>query len=332
MRFIDGLSGETIHLLRTLHLRSQHYRVRQRALCLILSHQGYTPSQLADMFDVNRETIYNWFNAFERRRLAGLYDRLGKGRKPTLTDSQQQQVSQWAKQSPKNLKKVVAQVKQAFDIDVSQKTIQRIIKRQSFTFRRIRKEPGKTPDPDDLKQKKAELQQLQVKHEAGVIQLAYLDESGFCLEAPVPYAWQKKGETIGVGAQKSRRLNVLGILNADGGLNGYTFECSIDTSVVVACIDEFSERLNCPTTLVVDNASIHTSEAFEARMPEWEQRGLSIFRLPLYSPHLNLVEIVWRFIKYEWVEFWAYLSFAKLVEYVEYVLANWGRKYQINFV
>jgi primosomal protein N' len=60
------------------------------------------------------------------------------------------------------------------------------------------------------------------------------------LEASVPYAWQKKGETIVIGTQKSRRLNVLGILDADGGLNSYTFECSIDTCIIVAYIDEFS--------------------------------------------------------------------------------------------
>jgi transposase len=83
---------------------------------------------------------------------------------------------------------------------------------------------------------------------------------------------------------------------------------------------------------VVDNASTHTREAFEDRISYWQARGLSIFRLPLYSPHLNLVEIVWRFIKYEWIEFWAYLSFEHLVKYVEHILANWGTKYQINFV
>ena len=332
MRFIDGLCPETIHLLRTLQHNSKHHRVRQRALCMILSHQRYTPSQLAEMFDVNLKTIYNWFFAFEQRKLPGLYDRLGRGRKPTLTDSQQHQVEQWAKASPKNLKKAVAQMKQAFDKTVSQKTIERVIKRLSFTFRRCRKGPAKTPDPNDFQQKEAELQRLKIKHDAGIIELAYLDESGFCLEASVPYAWQKKGETIVIGTQKSRRLNVLGILDADGGLNAYTFECSIDTAVVVACIDDFCAELNRPTILVVDNASIDTSEAFEDRIAHWQARGLSIFRLPLYSPHLNLVEIVWRFIKYQWVEFWAYLSFEHLVKYVEHVLANWGTKYQINFV
>ena len=72
-----------------------------------------------------------------------------------------------------------------------------------------------------------------------------------------------------------------------------------------------------PTVVVMDNASIHTSEAFQEEIPKWEKQGLSIFYLPEYSPELNLIEILWRFMKYEWIEFWAYTSFAHLVQYVE---------------
>ena len=63
---------------------------------------------------------------------------------------------------------------------------------------------------------------------------------------------------------------------------------------------------------MVDNASIHTSEAFQEAIPQWETKGLSIFYLPQYSPELNLIEILWRFMKYEWIEFWAYTSFDHL--------------------
>jgi len=46
---------------------------------------------------------------------------------------------------------------------------------------------------------------------------------------------------------------------------------------------------------------------------------------------LNLIEILWRFIKYEWIEFWAYTSFDHLVQYVEGVIRDFGDKYKINF-
>nr|MDJ0745045.1 IS630 family transposase [Xenococcaceae cyanobacterium MO_167.B27]MDJ0746701.1 IS630 family transposase [Xenococcaceae cyanobacterium MO_167.B27]MDJ0747317.1 IS630 family transposase [Xenococcaceae cyanobacterium MO_167.B27] len=42
-------------------------------------------------------------------------------------------------------------------------------------------------------------------------------------------------------------------------------------------------------------------------------------------------EILWRFMKYEWIETSAYSSWKNLVEYVEKVLKNFGTKYTINF-
>jgi transposase len=66
-------------------------------------------------------------------------------------------------------------------------------------------------------------------------------------------------------------------------------------------------------------------------MGEWETKNLKIFRLPSYSPELNLIEILWRFIKYEWIELQAYKSWDNLVEYIENVIKNFGIEYKINF-
>jgi len=50
-----------------------------------------------------------------------------------------------------------------------------------------------------------------------------------------------------------------------------------------------------------------------------------------YSPELNLIEILWRFMKYEWIEFWAYTDFASLIQYVEGVIKDFGDQYKITF-
>ena len=82
----------------------------------------------------------------------------------------------------------------------------------------------------------------------------------------------------------------------------------------------------------MDNSPIHTSETFQDSMSVWEEKGFDIFYLPKYSPELNGIEILWRFIKYEWIELDAYKSWAHLVNYVENVLQNFGEKYKIIFV
>ena len=56
MRCIQGLSHETTPLLQRIYQRSEHHRVRQRAHCVLLSFQGYTPKELAHIFHVDRIT------------------------------------------------------------------------------------------------------------------------------------------------------------------------------------------------------------------------------------------------------------------------------------
>ncbi|MEM9220377.1 MAG: transposase, partial [Cyanobacteria bacterium P01_F01_bin.150] len=64
---------------------------------------------------------------------------------------------------------------------------------------------------------------------------------------------------------------------------------------------------------------------------EWEKQGIYLFRLPTYSPQLNLIEILWQFMKYRWIEIDAYLYWASLVDYVERILRKFGQEYVINF-
>jgi len=83
--------------------------------------------------------------------------------------------------------------------------------------------------------------------------------------------------------------------------------------------------------VVIDNASMHTSNDFLNRLDRWKSRGLIIQNIPPYSPELNRIEILWRKIKYEWLDFSAYESFQSLKESLNDILANIGQKYKISF-
>ena len=73
MRYIQ-LQPEQARMLERIRRRSQKPRVRDRALALLLSHQGQSVPQLAMFFGLHRNTMINWFNAFEHGGLVGLYD------------------------------------------------------------------------------------------------------------------------------------------------------------------------------------------------------------------------------------------------------------------
>ena len=74
-----------------------------------------------------------------------------------------------------------------------------------------------------------------------------MDESGFTLTPPVPYAWQAIGETLGIPSRLSPSLNILGFLHRQGHLDSYVSEQSITSDVVVACIETFFPTCNART-------------------------------------------------------------------------------------
>lgn len=190
----------------------------------------------------------------------------------------------------------------------------------------------KTKRPIDYEEKKKQLELYQELSKTGLIDLYYGDGSGFSLVPYIPYAWQEIGTTIEVPSFKSKTLNLFGIWDSKRDLNMYSIEGSLTSEVVIEYIDDFSKKITKNTILVLDNAPIHKSKLFKIKVKEWNEKGLQIFHLPSYSPHLNLIEHLWRFMKYEWIEFSVYNSWENLQKYVEKVVHNFGDKYTINFV
>lgn len=331
MRFIEDISQETFSMLQRIYKQSKHHRVRQRAHCILLSFQRATTTELLKIFHVDRITIYHWFDAWESRHLAGLYDHAKQGRPPKCTPEQKAQMRQWAKAFPKNLNKIRSLVVEHFDVRVSKHTVKRILKSMAWSWRRIRKGPQGKPDPEEYQQKKQALSAFQQQASQGILDLYYFDESGFCLMPYLPYAWQEKGQTIQLPSRPSKRLNVLGFLSKNNELQAYSRLGTIDSDVVIRCINDFCKDLDKKTILVMDNSPIHTSKKFQAHIPGWAEQGLDIFYLPKYSPELNIIEMLWRFIKYEWIDLDADKSWTHLVNYVENVLQNFGEKYKIIF-
>jgi len=332
MQFTREIFPETQRLLHRLYRQSRHHQVRQRAHCILLSSQDYSIAQLMEIFSVSRKTLYNWFNNWEAQGVLGLYNRPGRGRKGTFNPEQVEQIRAWVQQQPRQLKQVIQKIQEEWGISISTKTIKRVLKAVGMSWHRFRRVVGGQPDAQEYKQQQAQLEILKQLEQQGELDLYYLDESGFCLIPCVPYGWQLIGQTEEIESQRSQRLNVLGLMTRANQLHSYVSTQSITSEVVIACIDAFFPTVNKRTVIVVDQAPIHTSHAIYHKLEEWKQRNIEIFKLPSYSPQLNLIEILWRFINYEWIEISAYRSWQSLVKYVEKVLKEFGENYVINFV
>ena len=184
---------------------------------------------------------------------------------------------------------------------------------------------------DEFERKQQQIESLKELEDSGYIDLYFGDESHFGLTPNVPYAWQTKHNPILLPAAKGKFLNVVGLMNRKNDLFFEMNETTFNTDKIICFLDRFAAQIVKRTVVVLDNSPIHRSNKFKAKIKQWEEDDLLIYFLPPYSPELNLIEILWRRIKYNWLSFDAYLCFQNLKERLENVLQNIGLKYDIIF-
>lgn len=231
----------------------------------------------------------------------------------------------------RNLKKFAKELSEDLPFTISPHMLRRFLKKLGYSWKRFRKSLKKKQDPQDYAEKLEKLKQIIELYNKDFIDLYFADESGFNLEGYVPYGWQPKGEYILITPQKNASTQVFGLMTLKNELEAYTFTGSLNSACIIACLDDFQAQINQPTVVVLDNAPIHHSHLFDAKVEEWKQQDLYIFFLPKYSPHLNPIEILWRMIKYQWLPYEELESQQQLQQQLLNILQNFGREYTIDF-
>ena len=335
MRYIEQLTSPEKITLEEGYANGKKHHFRQRCFALLLSNQGYTIPQIATLLGVRQETVRNWFDRWETMGIVGLMILPGRGIKAMLDNLGEIDVDTIKKQlknDPQSLKNVAQSLSEFLGFHVTIWMLKRFLKKKlGFTWRRFRKCLKALQNEEEYQQKLEQLAQLLWLENEGHIKLYYGDASGFNLTPYVPYGWQEKGQTIRITPQKSKRLNVFGFLTRNNDFQVYTTEGSINSDLLIAFIDNFVESITEKTVIVLDNAPIHHSNKFKEKIEEWKNKNLDIFYLPTYSPHLNIIETLWRKMKYEWLKPHHYKNWETLKENINQLLIEVGGKYLINF-
>ncbi len=132
-------------------------------------------------------------------------------------------------------------------------------------------------------------------------------------------------------AAKGGSLNCFALLARDNRCLAQTTPEAITGAFVAEQLDQLSLSLARPTVVVLDNAPIHHGKAVRQRRDVWQARGLFMFYLPTYSPHLNIAEVLWRKLKYEWLRAEDYADKETLHYQVWLALKAVGTSLTINF-
>lgn len=165
-----------------------------------------------------------------------------------------------------------------------------------------------------------------------IIDLFFADESGFSLTPYIPYGWQKIGTQTAISTQRKQVQNVFGLLNPmNKALHTYSTTEYIESNFICQSIDDFVTKIRRPTVIILDNAPWHTSDRFMQKITEWNKADLYIFHLPRYSPHLNIIETLWRIIKYKWLRPKDYNSKTAMKKRLKEIFSHFGTTFDTNF-
>lgn len=179
--------------------------------------------------------------------------------------------------------------------------------------------------------RKQSLALLEKQSQQGHIDLYYADESGVSPEGYIPYGWQFADEEVAIPSAKDKALNCFALITRDNKISFATNQESITADFIIKELDKFSLSISKPTVVVMDNAKVHTAVKVKQAMKDWQKRGLFLFYLPPYSPHLNIAERLWKELKARWLRPEDYLSSDKLFYAVNLALAAVGKSLFISF-
>ena len=243
MRYVQPLTESQRQTLENIRKYDPSPRARTRAHSILLSSRRVTIKEIVRIYQVDRDTIASWIKKWEHDGIESLYDKPRCGRPSKLTLEEKELAQQYIKEEPRCLKQVAERLSQKTAKRLSIASLKRLAKKARLRWKRVRKSLKSLRDPEAFSQCQRELEALQKQEEQGELNLYYLDESGFTLDPYIPYAWQESGSVIELPASKGGRINVLGLMNRKNDIHPYIFEQSINTSVVVACLNDFCKKI-----------------------------------------------------------------------------------------
>ena len=135
------------------------------------------------------------------------------------------------------------------------------------------------------------------KAKAGLLELFFMDASHFVMGGLPGRLWCKVRCWVKTNSGR-KRYNVLGALHfVSKKILTVTNDSYITSVQVVQLLEDIAAKhVGKPIAIVLDNARYQRCKLVQNRALEL---GIELIFLPTYSPNLNLIERVWKFVKAE---------------------------------
>jgi transposase len=271
--------------------------VQKRALCLHMKYLNFEQQAIAKVLDCNRGTVTNYLDLYESTGYPGLIGTIYNKPVSDLDAHCSTIESSFRKQPPRSVKEAACRIKTLTGIARSQSRVRAFLHRIGMRPLQTGQIPAKANVEEQQKFHDQTLQPLLEQCKAGKCHVLFLDSAHFVLAAFVAIVWCF--ERVFVKTAPGRfRLNVIGAIHATSQeLTALYNTTYITASTVVELLEEIAlQYADRPIHIILDNARYqHCQFVIDAAL----RLNISLVFLPPYSPNLNLIERLWKFVKAE---------------------------------
>jgi transposase len=264
-----------------------------RIKTILLLDDGEKYADIAKFLFLDEGTIRNYRKRYVEGGIFGLVTDTYTGKRCHLTDKEKEQLSSHLQSKIcMDSKEVVTYIQKKFDVTYSVSGVTALLHSMGFTYKKTKAVPGKAKKED---------QELfieaynRLKSEGEKIYFA--DSTHPLHNAVISYGWIKKGEDFEVLCNSGRhRLNINGAVDIEN-LDVITRTCDWVNADSICDLLRAIRAKNADEkkiTLIMDNAAYNRSEKVRTLAKELR---IELFYLPPYSPNLNPIERLWKFMK-----------------------------------
>jgi transposase len=294
MRRIE-FTEEEIKQLTHESIYHEHPVVRRRMYALRLKAEELPHEKIADILGICTTTLCDYFDLYVEGGTEALKELHYRGKANLLRERKDEIIAALEKNPPATLKEAQAVIKEATDLERSLTQVSAFLKEHKVVRRKVKQIPDKADVEAQETFKTETLEPLIEQAQQKKIHLFFVDAAHFVLLPFLGYLYSLTVRYV-KSASGRKRFNVLGALNAvTKELVTITNHTYINALSVCELLEKLHQQFrDLPIVLVMDNACYQKCKLV---LEKAASLNIQIVFLPPYSPNLNLLERLWKFVK-----------------------------------
>lgn len=259
---------------------------------------GYTEKEVAEILLLDEDTVTRWKRKYEKRQFFS--DWLGEeytGYKGKLTKEEENEIIKFVEEQViTDCQEIVDFIKAQFDTHYTINGATKLLHRLGFVYKQVVGIPGKL---NEEKQRAFVKQYEEMKANTRSDEIILFGDGVHPTHnLHKTKAWVKRGEEKQVRTNTGRgRLNINGALDPEAMEVTVRYSKTINAQETIIFFDQLQEKYKgVKIKLIVDNARYYKNKDVAGYLAQ-EGCMIELIFLPSYSPNLNFIERLWKFMK-----------------------------------